>query len=741
MSLFKKYGLSSPTTILGINKVTVVIILAVGFVIGFTVILLFNSTRSLLKLPDPKQATIIYDIHRKEYTRLFVENRLEIPLNQIPEKVKEAFLAVEDTRFYERSSGIDLRAIFRAIWVNIQGGAYLEGGSTITQQLARSVLLTQKKTLTRKIQEIFLALSIERNYTKSEILERYLNQICFGHGAYGIETASRLFFGKSVTQIQLHQIALLAGLPKNPTGYSPYNHPEAAKGRRSIVLDLMVKYNSITPSEAAAAKNMPLDVIPLAGPKRKAPYFVDYIIRLLKGTIDEEALYTAGYKIYTTIDPLAQEAAEEAIASFTDGKPDTKGILQPQLALVAMDPRNGYIKAMVGGRDYANTQLNRVDLSPRQSGSTIKPFVYTAAIDSRLYTPSTIMMDEELEFATPQGPYKPRNYDGIFRGEITLRAALEQSINIIAIKLVDDLGASRVVKYARQMGLKNLVLSTNSVNNDLNLSSLALGGLTKGVTPLELTAAYSPFANQGIYSEPMAVLEVKDGFGNTIFSANPHKQIAIPAATAYLVTDMMKGVILRGTGMQANIGRPAAGKTGTTSDNNDAWFVGFTPDLLAGVWMGNDIKQNPNQSPIGSGRAARIWRIFMEKALSQTPPSEFIPPAGIVSGIEICAQSGEMATPYCPETAYESFLEGTQPTTPCHLHENGGEILPDGTPTPEGQGGTGTKTPVPQKKVVVRICSESGMLATDFCPESQVTTEIFVQGEEPTAYCNKHTGN
>ncbi|HEX3046620.1 MAG TPA: penicillin-binding transpeptidase domain-containing protein, partial [Bacillota bacterium] len=583
---------------------------------------------------------------------------------------------------------------------------------------------------------------------KSEIFERYLNEICFGHGAYGIETASRLFFGKSVTQLQLHQMALLAGLPKNPTGYSPYNHPETAKARRSMILDLMVKYGSITHSEAAAAKSMPLDVIPLSGPRRKAPYFVDYMIRLLKGTIDENAVYTGGFKIYTTIDPLAQEAAEDAIASFTDGKPDAKGIIQPQLALVALDPRNGYIKAMVGGRDYTNTQLNRVDLSPRQSGSTIKPFVYTTAIDSRLYTPSTIMLDEEVEFPTPQGPYKPKNYDGIFRGEITLRSALEQSINIIAIKLVDSLGASRVIKYARQMGLKSLVLSSKSEHNDLNLSSLALGGLTKGVTPLELTAAYTPLANQGIYSEPIAVLEVKDGFGNTIFSARPHKQIAIPEATAFLVTDMLKGVIQRGTGVSANIGRPAAGKTGTTSDNNDAWFVGYTPDLLAGVWMGNDIKQNPNQSPIGSGKAARVWRVFMEKALSRTPVSDFIAPAGIVQGIEVCPQSGELPTPYCPEISYETFLQGTEPTVPCHLHANGGVPFPDGvTPPPTGLNEPGAttvpvSTPVAgqQKKVVVRICSESGLLATEFCPESQVTTEIFVQGEEPTASCTVHTG-
>ncbi|MGE5582482.1 MAG: transglycosylase domain-containing protein [Bacillota bacterium] len=722
-----------------LNIVIIAIIVLIGIILGFTFVLIIGTSKNILNLPPPKQATIFYDGNNREFTRIYIENRIEMPLQKVPALLKKAIINVEDNRFYEHS-GIDIKAIFRAMWVDLKGGGYIEGASTITQQLARNVLLTQKRTMARKIQEAFLAMSIERNYTKDEILERYLNQICFGHGAYGVEAASRLFFGKSVTELQIHQMALLAGLPKNPTGYSPYLHPQAAKERREIILEQMAKYGTITPAEAAFYNQKPLDVIPLSAAKRRAAYFVDYVVQRLKGIINEEALYVGGYQIYTTLDPAVQDAAEMAVASLTGGKPDALKVLQPQMALVAIDPRTGYIKAMIGGRDYANTQLNRAASARRQPGSTMKPFVYTAAMDSRQFTPSTIMVDEEVKYQTPQGEYAPQNYDKIFRGEISLRQALEQSINIIAIKLVENLGPSRVLNYAKKMGLKNLVVT--GVNSDLNFSALALGGLTNGVTPLELTGAYTPLANKGIYVEPIAVLEVKDADGNTIYEDHPHKQVAIPEATAYLMTDMLRGVIMRGTGRAAMIDRPAAGKTGTTSDYTNAWFVGYTPDLLASVWIGNDIQRNPvtiNGAAIGSAKAAEIWGIFMRKALAQTPPSDFVPPAGIVSGIEVCTQSGELATANCPETKYETYLAGTEPTTPCHIHQNGpaGTASPDGIPNGTGNQSTAAKN---QKMVIAKICTESGLLATPYCPADKVNTEIFPEGQEPTASCNIHKG-
>ncbi|NLW48062.1 MAG: PBP1A family penicillin-binding protein [Firmicutes bacterium] len=744
-----------------------------GILLGFILVLVISTERNLVVLPSSKQATIFYDVHKKEFTRIFRENRLEVPLNRIPEFMKKAIISNEDNRFYEHS-GIDLKAIARAFWVDIKGGDYIQGGSTITQQLARNVMLSHKKTFTRKIQEAFLAINIERTYTKDEILERYLNEIYFGHGSYGVESASRLFFGKSVTELEPHQMALLAGLPKNPNGYSPYTHPKESLERRDTVIDQMLKYDAITPEEAKIYDQKPLDVLPLTPSGRRAAYFVDYIIQSLKKILSEEEIYTGGYRIYTTLDPIAQQAAEDACALLAGGEPDSKGVQQPQISLLAIDPRNGYIKAMIGGRDFANTQLNRSVAALRQSGSAIKPFVYVAAIDSRLYTPSSILKDEEIKFPTPQGEWAPQNYDRQFRGDVSLRHALEESVNIIAVKLVESLGPSKVIKYAKQMGLKNLVVSGEP--NDLNFSSLALGGLTKGVTPLELTAAYSPLANQGVYVNPLAVLEVRDSNGNKIYEETPSKRIALSENTAYLVTDMLRGVIMRGTGRGAMIDRPAAGKTGTSSDYTNAWFVGYTPDLLASVWIGNDAQKNPvkiDGNVIGSGTTARIWGAFMRKALAKTPPSNFPVPSGIVSGVEICPQSGSLATVYCPEVAYESYLTGTEPTEGCILHQpslnppiNDSNVnpydpynpynpynpysSPAQNPTPPddnlnpgaiNQPESNQTQPQPVKKkrqVIVRICTESGMLATPNCPDSQVMTEIFTEGEEPKEKCNVH---
>lgn len=725
-----------------------------GVLLGFILVLLIGTNRNLVVLPSSKQATIFYDVNKKEFTRIFRENRLEVPLHKIPDFMKKAIIDTEDNRFYEHS-GIDIKAIARAFWVDLKGGGYIEGGSTITQQLARNVMLSQRKAFTRKIQEAFLAISIERNYTKDEILERYLNQIYFGHGSYGIESASRFFFGTSVTDLAPHQLALLAGLPKNPNGYSPYTHPKEALERRATVLEQMVKYGSITQEEADLYNKKPLDVIPLSPSGRRAAYFVDYIIQSLKKILTEEEIYTGGYRIYTTLDPIMQQAAEDAIATLTGGEPDSKGVIQPQLSLLAVDPRNGYIKAMIGGRDFANTQLNRSVAAHRQCGSAIKPFVYVAAIDSRLYTPGSILRDEEIKFPTPQGEWAPQNYDKTFRGDISLRQALEGSVNIIAVKLVESLGPSKVIKYAKQMGLKNLVVSGEP--NDLNFSSLALGGLTKGVTPLELTAGYTPLANQGVYVQPIAVLEVRDQNGNKIYEDHPRKKIALSENTAYLITDMLRGVIMRGTGRGAMIDRPAAGKTGTSSDYTNAWFVGYTPDLLASVWIGNDSQKIPvkiDGNVIGSGLAAQIWGAFMRRALVNTLPSDFPVPSGIVSGVEICSQSGALATPYCPNITYETYLAGTEPTESCILHQPSGtdpNIGPDSN-LPDEDLDSGSvnqpdlnQNPPPQtgkkkRQVIVRICTESGQLATSNCPAGQVMTEIFTEGEEPKTQCNVHKG-
>jgi penicillin-binding protein 1A len=416
---------------------------------------------------------------------------------------------------------------------------------------------------------------------------------------------------------------------------------------------------------------------------------------------------------------------------------------------------------MVGGRDFSNTQLNRATDAYRQTGSAIKPFVYTAAIDTRQFTPSSIVRDEPITFPNLQGVWAPQNYDLKFRGDISIRYALENSINIVAVKVADKLGAPLVAEYARRMGLKDIV--TSGEINDINLASLALGGLTKGVTPLELVSAYTPFANKGIYSEPIAVLEVKDSFGNIIFQDHPHQQVVIPESTAYVMTDMLRGVIVRGSGTITQMDRPACGKTGTTSDYTNAWFVGYTPDLAAVVWIGNDQQKDPiriGDNVYGSLKSAELWGIFMKKALSQTKPSDFeVPDTGVVTGVEVCAQSGELATPNCPETRFETFLSGTEPTQSCHLHGNGADNKGGNTGNTNNQGNlfnpkptypSNSPYPVPnspkpplanvtaKKQVTVRICTESGLLAGPFCPPNEVVTETFTAGEEPTTYCDIH---
>lgn len=744
----------------------------IGGIVAGSVIGLFIGFNIPTEPPPPKAATIIYDIHQRELARLFVENRVPIPFERIPKTMKNAIIAVEDREFYKHG-GINLRSIVRALLVDIRERDFSQGASTITQQLARNAMLSQKKTIRRKIKEIFIAFNLERNFTKDEILEKYLNQIYFGHGAWGVESAAQTYFGKHIWELKLHQYALLAGLPKGPGYYSPYVDRKAALYRRAQVLEAMAVTGYISRSEAAAASRRPLDVIPLNSHNRRAAYFVDYILQemLQNYHLSEEAIYTQGLQIYTTLDNKIQEAAESAIKNIPADQPDALGVIQPQGAIVAIDPKTGYIKAMVGGRDFQNTQLNRAVRAYRQPGSAIKPFVYAAALDSERYSPSSVVVDEPIIYPN----WRPHNSDGKFRGAITLREALAYSVNMVSIKLVEDLGPGRIAAYARRMGLTSLV--TSGPKNDLNLASMALGGLTKGVTPLELAAAYTPFANQGIYSEPIAILQVLDEQGNVLFENTPRKRVVLREETAYQMTDMLRGVINHGTGARAQIGRPAAGKTGTSSDYTNVWFVGYTPDLVAAVWIGNDSQNKPIRvkgSVLTSSVAASIWGSFMRSALRSTPASDFLSPYrhNVASGTEICTDSGMLATPNCPNIRIENFAAGSEPTQPCNLHGNGNanetetigvDICTDsgGLATPEcprshvihkiflktsGKAvDDGTQLPTERcfihghsRMVTVRICIETGQLATPYCPKDQVLSKRFYESDQPTTYCHLH---
>ncbi|MBO8142838.1 MAG: penicillin-binding protein 1A [Firmicutes bacterium] len=630
---------------------------------------------------EQELTTYVYDIEGRVIARLYRENRIPVRLEQIPRHLRDAIVAIEDSRFYEHF-GVDLRAIGRAFVADIRRmfgeDGYLQGGSTITQQLAKNAFLSHERTLARKLQEVLWAIQIERKYSKAEILETYLNEIYLGPGVYGVEAASQYYFGKSARDLTLAESALLAGLTRNPGLYSPFRDPEAAMQRRNVVLARMEELGMITPTEARQAQEEPIRLAESRPPRNQAPYFVNYVIqRLLElDGIDANAVYAGGLHVYTTLDLDMQRAAEEAIRqAFADPSgllarasvTDANGLDQPQVALIALDPQNGHIRAMVGGRN--GDEFNRAVQAQRQPGSAIKPFIYAAALDRGL-TPATVRVDEPFEWTDPATGevWAPQNYSRTFSGPITLRQALEDSVNIVAIKLLyEDVPVREVIDYAARMGISTL--KTTGSRNDVNLA-FALGGLTNGVRPIEMAQAYAVLANQGIRTEPMAILRVVGPDGTVLHEFRPRQEVVLSEVTSYILTDMLRGVIERGTGRRANIGRPAAGKTGTTQDFIDAWFVGYTPDLVAAVWIGHD-RPTPMVTPfgrIGSGEAAAVWARFMQAALAGVPVRDFPKPAeGLVENVPVDTRTGLLARPTClfiprEDIRYEIFAAGTEPT-------------------------------------------------------------------------------
>lgn len=606
----KSSGVSLGKMLLVVGLVLFVMVIGVGC--GFLTASL-NTRSNLAEDIVPPASSQIYDIHGNEIANIHAaENRRPIGINEIPKNLQNAFIAVEDNRFYDHI-GIDPRGIVRAIWANIRGRTVTEGGSTITQQLAKNAYLTQDRTLKRKVQEVFLALQLERQYTKQEILELYMNQIYFGQGAYGVQAAARTYFGKDAKDLTLNECAMLAGIPKSPNYYSPVNNMDAATERKAVVLDQMVKYGYISDSEAAAAKKEPLHIAKNTNDGGKsASYFVDYVLQQLAEKYGDDAIYKDGLKIYTTIDMDMQAAAETAMKNLPTYFTDANGIVQPQGALVAIDPHTGYIKAMVGGR--GTDQFNRATQAVRQPGSAFKPFVFAAALENK-YTPESIIEDKPLKV----GSWEPQNYSRNFSGKVRLRDVVRWSLNVPTVRIAQDIGIDKAIFYAQEMGISTFVL--DGATNDRNLAT-ALGGMTRGVTPLELTSAYGTFANRGIHVKPVAILRVVSRTGKVLEEAERKEKSVMSADNAAALTAMLEDVIRRGTGTRANIGRPAAGKTGTTSDYHDAWFVGYIPDLVAGVWIGNDSVSDLHGMS-GGMTPAVIWQAFMQKALAQMPIRSF----------------------------------------------------------------------------------------------------------------------
>lgn len=594
--------------------------------------------------------TFLADLHAEE-------NRVVIPLSDVPLQLQQAVIAIEDERFYDHK-GVDLEGIARAIVVNLETGWGSEGASTITQQYVRNVMLTPEKTMKRKIKEAVLAYQVEQKYSKKVILEKYLNTVYFGQGCYGVETASETFFGKKAADLTLTESALLAGVVRSPNRDNPYANLEAAMKRRDVVLNKMVELKYITKAQAEEAKKVPTEIKPIQQQVIPAPYFVEYVKQLLIDKYGANTVFKGGLRIYTTVDLRMQQAAEEAAWTILDRAND------PAATLVAIEPKTGYIKAMVGGKDFNAQKLNLAVQGHRQAGSAFKIFVLVAAIEQGI-SPSKVYGAGAITIQLPGRDWHVENAEPSEGGAMTIRAGTIHSVNCLYARLVMDVGPKNVVEMAKKMGI---------VSPLDPVPSIALGGLRIGVNALEMASAYGTVANEGKYTPPIGVIKVTDSDGKVLEENKPDPKQVISPATTFLVSDILQDVIRMGTGRRANIGRPAAGKTGTAQSYRDAWFCGYTPDLACAVWVGYPQGQIAMRSVhgtrvFGGTFPAQIWARFMRKALENTPPTQFAAaPAGVVR-VRICADTGLLPTKFCPNVTSGVFVKGQAPNKRCELHK------------------------------------------------------------------------
>jgi penicillin-binding protein 1A len=709
----------------------------------------------------PPVITEAYSEEGEVIGRFWEEKRVVVPLDRMPKHLIQAFIAAEDARFYEHE-GVDLLSIFRALINNILAGRVEQGGSTITQQVAKSLLLKEtEKTYRRKVREATLSLQIEKEFSKEQILYLYLNQIYLGQGAYGVEAAARTYFDKTAPDLNLAESALLAGLTQAPSRYSLFLHFNRAKARQKYVLERMREENFITEQEEKEALSRPIPVNRTAESSfEKAPYFTEYVRRVVESKYGREALYREGLRIYTTLNLEMQRAAQSAVEKglleldkregyrgpLRSSKPDEgdatrktatpevkevdlragalvqaliekvddqkketwvrigskAGVLpfsemkwakrvgmttlrspkevlkegdvilvslkeagpQPfewtcsleqvpevQGALFAMEAQTGRVRAMVGGRDFSASQFNRAIQAKRQPGSAFKPILYAAALDWGM-TPSTMILDSPyLSSVNPDDEiWRPRNFRERFFGPTLFRTALVQSRNVITVKILKQIGVPYVVSYAKRMGIES------EMSPDL---SLALG--SSGLSLAELTRSYAAFANGGSLVEPIFIQRVVDRNGKVLEEKGPAKKQAIPKETAYVMTDLLKAVINEGTGWRSKaLKKPAAGKTGTTNDLRDAWFVGYTPYLVAGVWVGYDDRKPMNQGETGSRAANPIWLYFMAEALKNRPSEDFPVPEGVVLQ-KIDPKTGLLPGPHSGKPLLQAFKAGQEP--------------------------------------------------------------------------------
>ncbi|MBN2030248.1 PBP1A family penicillin-binding protein [bacterium] len=684
-------------------------VFSILFLMG--VISIFILSRNLPSLDELEQAgdpllvSRIYSADGIVLDELYAQKRIKVPLDRMPEHLRQAVLAYEDRKFYDHW-GVDLRRIMILTFQNVTSLSIQGGASTLTQQLARKLYLTPKQSYIRKLREQLTALQIERTYSKDEILEMYLNQMEYGRGAHGVQAASQAWFGKNVEDITIEESALLIGLLQRPYGYySPDRDSVAAVARRNIILRSMIDGGFLSTTAYDSLGQLELSVIDRDDSEQPiAPYFCEYIRQLMQEEFGY-SLYTDGLSIYTTLDTRIQACADSAINGFLPGF--EKGIrdrmiaqktylewLDPpledpeeiaafvadsvkvdslinekatvQTALVSLDPTNGHILAWVGGRDFNVSKFNRVNQMQRQPGSAFKPFGYTAAIDNGWTTITEILNQPVVLTMVDGSEWRPPNYDGSTGGLTTLREGLYRSLNMVAARLVQELITPQMlVHYTEQFGLTTEIhpFDATILGSDV-------------VIPLEITSAYSVFANRGVRAEPIAILRIEDRDGNVIHEAVPRQREVISEQTAYVMTDMLQSVLneARGTGHSARLAyhfyRPAGGKTGTTNDFRNAWFIGFTPQIATGVWIGfDDERITLGEGKSGAVAALPIWAPFMKMAHDtlRLPLKEFVQPPGVVR-VKICSESKKIATVSCPKVWDEIFKEDTVPTDPCEMH-------------------------------------------------------------------------
>jgi penicillin-binding protein 1A len=572
----------------------------------------------ILQTYSPTETTHIYDINGKPLASIHDEaNRDVVPLDQISPNLKRAVLAIEDSNFFTHK-GINPGGIARAFIVNLEKGRTVEGGSTMTMQLVKNLFLSPQSKFSRKVAEAVMSIRLEQILNKDQILQLYLNQIYLGHNLYGVETASRSYFNKSANNLTLSEAAMLAGLISAPEEYSPFVNYKLAKDRQEIVLNRMKDLKWITPAQETAARKekIKLGKITSFGGSQ-VPYVTQAVVQELTRRFGRDAVVKGGMRVQTTIDLKMQRIAEETVKAWHE-RLYYQGLFydrqEGQIALAAVDPRTHFVKAMVGGVDYEKSQFNRAIQARRQPGSSFKPFIYYAAFASGKYGPDSVVYDSPVGYRDGDGYYYPQNYGGGFSGAVSIRRALEVSLNIPAVKLGQEVGLNKVIEICRVLGIRSPMEP---------VVSLPLGAVD--LTPLEMAGAFATFANNGWHSDTTFIVQVTDSSGNVLLDNTPKPKLVLNSWAAASVNSTLQGVITSGTARAAQLGRPAAGKTGTTSSERDIWFVGYVPQLSVAVWMGNDNYRPMSYGATGGTIVAPVWRDFMSQALEGVPAENFKP--------------------------------------------------------------------------------------------------------------------